>query len=105
MKKPFGKLRKPTLGALPERVHRLGKAGEAVYASREWQLLSAQVRRVVRSCMACGAKGRMYVDHVVELQDGGAPYDPRNLQVLCAKCHARKTYNVALSRAGGSPGS
>ena len=33
----------------------------------------------------------MYVDHRVELKDGGAPLDRRNVWLLCGSCHTRKT--------------
>lgn len=31
------------------------------------------------------------VDHIVPLEQGGAPYAPSNLQSLTARCHGRKT--------------
>ena len=33
----------------------------------------------------------MYGDHVIELKDGGAALDPRNIMLLCHSCHQRKT--------------
>ena len=33
----------------------------------------------------------MYVDHKVELKDGGAPLDRRNVWLLCGSCHTLKT--------------
>jgi 5-methylcytosine-specific restriction endonuclease McrA len=30
-------------------------------------------------------------DHIVELSDGGAPYDINNGQAACTACHAHKT--------------
>lgn len=32
----------------------------------------------------------MHVDHIIELSEGGAAYDMRNLQTLCRECHNRK---------------
>jgi 5-methylcytosine-specific restriction endonuclease McrA len=52
-------------------------------------------------CAACGAAGsevRLYVDHVVELKDGGAWLDPLNAQVLCGSCHNKKTAEVKQAR-------
>lgn len=34
---------------------------------------------------------RMYADHIVELKDGGAPFDPANGQCLCGSHHTLKT--------------
>ncbi len=34
---------------------------------------------------------KLYGDHIVELADGGAPLDPRNILLRCAPCHGRKT--------------
>ena len=31
------------------------------------------------------------VDHIVEIQDGGAEFDLENLRTLCHDCHATKT--------------
>jgi len=31
------------------------------------------------------------VDHIIELKDGGAPLDERNVQALCRTCHGKKT--------------
>ena len=35
--------------------------------------------------------GRLEVDHVTALADGGGEYDPANLQTLCRVCHFGKT--------------
>ena len=42
-------------------------------------------------CQACGKAGRLEVDHILPLVDGGQPYDLDNLQTLCRSCHVRKT--------------
>lgn len=34
---------------------------------------------------------RMYADHIVEVRDGGAEFDPANGQCLCASHHQLKT--------------
>jgi 5-methylcytosine-specific restriction enzyme A len=34
---------------------------------------------------------RMYADHIKELKDGGAEFDPANGQCLCSSHHTRKT--------------
>ena len=43
------------------------------------------------ACVQCGKAGRLEVDHRVPLEDGGALYDPGNLQSLCRGCHIDKT--------------
>jgi len=45
-----------------------------------------------------GAGQRVYLDHIRELQDGGAPFDRGNVQVLCARCHGAKTYDAKRAR-------
>ena len=77
---------------------RLSLAAPA-YQSREWKaLIAAIIRERGRRCEdpACqspnhGAGQRIYGDHVVELQDGGALLDPGNLLLRCSQCHGRKT--------------
>ena len=43
------------------------------------------------ACVQSGKAGRLEVDHRVPLEDGGALYDPGNLQSLCRGCHIDKT--------------
>jgi hypothetical protein len=38
-------------------------------------------------CQRCGGNRSLDVHHRVALKDGGAPYDPTNLEVLCRSCH------------------
>ncbi|WP_429422738.1 HNH endonuclease signature motif containing protein [Pseudomonas plecoglossicida] len=76
------------------------RAGLAVYESPRWIKLSAQLRKEVGHCEQCGrSDGQLYVDHVVELQDGGDPWHRTNLMVLCAHCHTTKTRAAAKDRA------
>ena len=42
--------------------------------------------------------GKVYVDHIVELQDGGELLDPGNLMCRCASCHTRKTIASRVER-------
>ena len=46
-----------------------------------------------------GADGVIYADHIVELADGGAPLDERNVQLLCRSCHKIKTAYTRGERA------
>ena len=59
---------------------------------RKW----ARVRLVVLErdgwrCRTCGKAGRLEVDHVTPLHEGGAVFDLSNLQTLCKRCHFRKS--------------
>lgn len=38
------------------------------------------------------------VDHIIEIEDGGDPFDWDNLQHLCHACHNRKTAEEARKR-------
>lgn len=52
-------------------------------------------------CAKCGCRPRiLFVDHKVELRDGGAPLDQANLEPLCGSCHTTKTLAVQKIRAG-----
>jgi 5-methylcytosine-specific restriction protein A len=70
-----------------------------VYTSPEWRALIASIIRVRgRRCEdpRCqshnrAAGQRVYGDHIVELQDGGALLDPANVLLRCAPCHGKKT--------------
>ena len=43
-------------------------------------------------CQKCGRAGRLEVDHIQPLLQGGAVYDLANLQALCRyPCHSQKT--------------
>jgi hypothetical protein len=71
------------------------------YKSPEWKaLVAAVIKARGRRCEDCGAGGRVYADHVVELKDGGARLDPHNICLRCATCHGRKTEHRRRERAG-----
>lgn len=50
----------------------------------------AALTRAKGACERCGSGGRLEVDHIVPLRDGGAN-TRANLQVLCQPCHKAKT--------------
>jgi 5-methylcytosine-specific restriction protein A len=59
----------------------------------------AVIARSGRICQGCGRTDtRLYADHIVELQDGGKPFDLANGQALCGSCHTRKTAGVRAAR-------
>ena len=48
-------------------------------------------------CQKCGKAGRLEVHHLQALEDGGAPFDPANLQALCRGCHIQHHRVEALA--------
>ena len=66
--------------------------GASIYRTARWKA----VRKLAKDrddwrCVECGARGRLEVDHIIAIRDGGAPFDLNNLQTLCIVHHARKT--------------
>ena len=63
----------------------------ARYHTTDWE----KTRRLVlerdgHACVLCGHKGgRLHVDHIVEVKDGGTD-DPANLRTLCPACDNRR---------------
>ena len=84
------------------------KVADPFYSSRAWIELRDRVRREAGGrCQApgCGrVERRMFVDHIVELKDGGAPLDRQNVQLLCASHHAAKTADERARRTARRPG-
>ncbi len=46
---------------------------------------------------------RLFADHVIELKDGGAPFDPDNGLARCGSCHTRKTIAERVRRTAEPP--
>ena len=66
--------------------------GRNVARIRGWQTIRRRILdRDGWRCQVCGLAGRMEVDHVSRLADGGHPTDPANLQAICRVCHIQKT--------------
>jgi hypothetical protein len=69
-------------------------AGNPIYGTKRWK----EVRRLVleedSDCHWCRLKGKRtkasQVDHIVELDRGGDPYDRANLVPSCASCNASR---------------
>ena len=82
------------------------KKRESFYISREWKELSTRIIRTRgRRCEQCnrmyddyGRSIRVFVDHIVELNDGGDPFAEQNVQVLCGSCHTKKTIAERVKR-------
>lgn len=90
---------RPRVAMASQRLTPRPKTAAPVYASPEWRSLIANIIRVRgRRCedplcqSTNRAQGqRVYGDHIIELQDGGALLDPGNVMLRCAPCHGRKT--------------
>ncbi len=92
---------KPSLAVMDVRTaHVPAKTADPFYLSKPWRKLVADVlRERGRTCEQCGDRsGRMFLDHIQELKDGGAPLLRSNLQVLCSSCHSKKTFAVRKQR-------
>lgn len=74
-----------------QQVNKTTHRNKHIYGSKRWQLLRRSVL-IQQPLCACGC-GRLSedVDHVVPIEQGGAPYDRENLQALTHSCHAIKT--------------
>ena len=59
---------------------------------RRWAMVRrAVIERDGYRCRACGKAGRLEVDHVVPVVQGGPWWDADGLQTLCRSCHIAKT--------------
>ena len=78
------------------------KTVKAFYSTARW----GRVRKIQLGresmCRHCRERGVLveasHVDHIVEIADGGDPWDLDNLQSLCKSCHTRKTNHSRISR-------
>lgn len=88
------------IGGMSARVPLAPKVAELFYQSREWRGL---VRRIKAErgnwCERCGSTERVIADHIVERKDGGADFDPKNIELLCAAHHNAKTAAARKARA------
>jgi 5-methylcytosine-specific restriction endonuclease McrA len=88
------------------------KTADAFYSSPAWRaLVTRLIAERGRRCEKCGkthnADGspvRIFGDHIVELQDGGAPFDPANVMLLHGACHSAKTAHERAKRMAAVPG-
>lgn len=69
------------------------KVADGFYLTPAWRAAREEaVALGLNRCAKCGRTGcRLFVDHIVELQDGGAPFDQSNLEAICGSCHSAKT--------------
>lgn len=60
--------------------------------SKAWGILRlAALTRDGYRCVQCGRPGRLEVDHIRPIKNGGERYAMANLQTLCRQCHFEKT--------------
>lgn len=78
------------------------------YSSARWLRLRQQIiRRDGRRCSVSGCSSdmrepqMMQVDHIVEVKDGGAFWDPNNLRLVCRFHHYAKTVELIGQRQSG----
>lgn len=62
-----------------------------IYDSPAWRALRARVLREEPVCRLCGINPSRDADHIIPVDQGGAPYDRDNVQGLCRPCHVAKT--------------
>lgn len=71
------------------------------YDSPEWKAASKEYLELHPWCQlrleGCTRRAKQ-VDHKKPRSEGGAPFDPRNLQGVCAKCHGKKTLQQRRER-------
>ena len=69
-----------------------GKEGRKIYASARWRIIREFVlKRDGFACQKCNRRSGLEVDHRLPISQGGHPWDPANLQVLCRGHHITKT--------------
>jgi 5-methylcytosine-specific restriction protein A len=100
------------LKSLPPRVGTLNrprvtlppKEVDPFYRKPEYESWRAEViQRAGGACQhpGCGRRGvRLFADHIHEVRDGGAPFDPMNGQALCSRHHTLKTAHERAKRHG-----
>lgn len=98
------KPRLPTMDT--RRVKPPPKTADDIYSTPEYRQWRATViGRANGRCQdpRCKARHwpgqRLFADHIVELRDGGAPFDPTNGQALCSSAHQYKTARARAARA------
>ena len=69
-------------------------AGNPLYSTKQWKELRRLILSEDDECHWCRLKGKRtkatQVDHIVELDRGGDPYERSNLVSSCASCNASR---------------
>lgn len=81
------------------------KVADSFYQSPAWREFASTVKKERGyRCeeVDCGYRGpRLIADHIIEVKDGGALVDRRNILIRCMPCHNRKTAQAQRQRALG----
>ncbi|MEN6325802.1 MAG: HNH endonuclease [Syntrophomonas sp.] len=85
------------------KAERTDKDIQAIYTSKEWFKLRARKLKKNPICELCKRDKATMVDHIIEIKDGGAPFDIENLQSSCWSCHTIKTAEERRKRKGIQP--
>jgi hypothetical protein len=116
----------PRLSVAPPKVRVAEKRADPFYLTPEWRgFVCDVIRERGRRCETCGktreddgSPVRLIADHIVEISDGGAVFDKRNIGLKCTRaggdgrtgpdgrrggCHNRKTAEARAARMGGAP--
>lgn len=90
------------------RVHVAPKVADPIYSTPEYiEWRDIVVERAHGYCQDPRCKyphrkpSRLFADHVIELRDGGAKFDPANGLARCGSCHTRKTAEMRAARVTG----
>jgi hypothetical protein len=70
------------------------KGGVArVTQSQKWrEVREKALERDKKRCCECGGDTNLEVHHITPLEEGGRPYDLKNLKTLCRTCHRAKHF-------------
>lgn len=97
--------------ALPCPTHqprRVAGAHHAIYGTKRWRTFRLRILKERPWCEHCLKQGKprdyltgrcsdttsgrtIDVHHIIDLADGGAPFDPGNIEALSKPCHSRVT--------------
>lgn len=77
------------------------------YNTRRWfekrDYIIGRDKDLCQECLRQGiinglCKYNRHIDHIIPVSEGGAIYDNNNLQLLCKKCHNKKTAKEIAAR-------
>ncbi len=92
---PLHPLPKQTQSTRKHYKHHYDDRGRLIYNTPEWKRIRKARLQMNPLCQRHEAMGLVvpaeHVDHIVEIEDGGDPYDFNNTQSLCEQCHKEKT--------------
>lgn len=78
-----------------------GECCRKYWAEHSWNMTRSYVlKRDKHTCLKCHKKGgRLEVDHILPIVEGGQEFDLNNLRTLCHDCHAQETAALARRQA------